>query len=90
MSEHDNDDRKPIAIPNEQLKALAAAVAMELKTAGDGPLPEHVRIRFIDTRAALFQRGVFDPVLVRFDSATVPRATNQELGEQLAAVSEAL
>ena len=87
---YETDDQKPIAIPLPQLKDLAAAVAMELKTVGDGALSEDVRIRFIDTRAELFQRGIYDPVLVRFDSATVPRATNQELGDELALVAESL
>jgi hypothetical protein len=41
-------------------------------------------------RAALFQRGIFDPVLVRFDSATAPRATKEEIAEQLATVAQTL
>jgi hypothetical protein len=30
---------------------------------------------------------MYDPVLVRFDSATAPRATTQEIAEQLATVA---
>jgi hypothetical protein len=71
------------------LKQMAAAVAEELKTAGDAPAAD-LRARFIEVRAALFQRGIYDPVLVRFDSATAPRASTQEIAEQLASVAASL
>ncbi|HEX7153935.1 MAG TPA: hypothetical protein VF618_20765 [Thermoanaerobaculia bacterium] len=70
-----------------EVKAAAAAVAEELKS---GTLTPELRARFINVRAALFQRGIYDPVLVRFDSATAPPASAQEVGEQLATVAEAL
>jgi len=73
-------------IPLEQLKEMAAAVAAEMR----GGVSPDVRQRFIEVRSELFQRGIYDPVLVRFDSATVPRATNEEIAEQLAAVAESL
>jgi hypothetical protein len=82
---HDYDDKLPIAIPLEELKQQAAAVAEELRAA-DAVTPQ-LRERFINVRAALFQRGMYDPVLVRFDSATAPRATTQEIAEQLATVA---
>jgi hypothetical protein len=88
MSEH-HDDKLPIAIPVDQLKSLAAAVAEELKGAGE-PLTHELRERFITVRAALFQRGIYDPVLVRFDTVSAPRASNQEIAEQLATVAGAL
>ncbi|HET7437778.1 MAG TPA: hypothetical protein VFN10_23940 [Thermoanaerobaculia bacterium] len=81
------DDKLPIALPVEKLKELAAAVAQEL---GSGAITPEVRDRFITVRAALFQRGIYDPVLVRFDSATAPRATNEEIAAQLASVAESL
>jgi hypothetical protein len=82
---HDHHDQKlPIAIPLAELKELAAAVAEEMRA---GELSAALRQRFIDVRAALFQRGIYDPVLVRFDSATAPRATAQEIAEQLATVA---
>jgi hypothetical protein len=87
MTQH--DDILPIAIPLAELKSLAAAVAQQMKAAAD-PIPLDLRTRFIDVRTALFQRGIYDPVLVRFDSATAPRASVQELGEQLATVADAL
>ena len=87
---------------NEELKSMAAEVAAELQTAAGGEpaatgggsrqrgLPEPLRERFIGVRAALFQRGIFDPVLVRFDTATAPQASTREVGEQLAAVASGL
>ncbi len=71
------------------LKQMATAVAEELKTAGDAPAAD-LRERFIEVRAVLFQRGIYDPVLVRFDSATAPRASTQEIAEQLAKVAASL
>ena len=73
----------------DELKTLASTVAGEMKTAGESISPD-LRAAFIDIRAALFQRGVYDPVLVRFDSATVTKATAAELAEQLASVAAAL
>ena len=70
----------------DQLKTMAAAVAAELR----GNVTADVRMRFIEVRSELFQRGIYDPVLVRFDSATAPRATNDEIATQLATVAEAL
>lgn len=71
------------------LKANAAAVAAELKAAGDAITPE-LRQKFIEVRAELFQRGIYDPVLVRFDSYTAPKASVSEVAEQLATVAESL
>lgn len=88
MTNHD-DDKRPIAMPLEQLRAMAAQLSEEMKNAGDA-LPPDVRERFINVRAALFQRGIYDPVLVRFDSATAPKATMSELGEQLGTVAGSL
>jgi len=56
-------------IPLEQPKEMAAAVADDMR----GGVSPEVRQRFIEVRSELFQRGIYDPVLVRFDSATVPR-----------------
>lgn len=84
----DHHDRKlPIAIPLDRLKELAAAVANELRS---GEVTPALRERFIDVRAALFQRGIYDPVLVRFDSATAPPATQDEIAAQLEAVAQSL
>jgi hypothetical protein len=83
-----DDDKAPIAIPLDDLKHQAAAIAAQLQ-ASDTVSPE-LRARFIQVRAALFQRGIYDPVLVRFDSATAPRATTAEIGAQLATVAASL
>jgi len=72
----------------DEIKAAAADVAAAMQNAE--AIPADVRARFIAVRTALFQRGVFDPVLVRFDSATAPRATNGEIAAELAKIAEAL
>jgi hypothetical protein len=74
----------------DELKAEAAEVARALQATGDGALSNDLRRRFIAVRAELFQRGIYDPLLVRFDSATVAKASVREIGEQLAAVAETL
>jgi len=78
-----------MTIAVDQLKEIAAAVAMELRAAA-GNVPPELRVRFINVRAELFQRGIFDPVLVRFDTATVPRASVEDIADQLARVAESL
>jgi hypothetical protein len=87
MTQH-HDERRPIAIPLAELRTMAAAVAEEMKGASD--VTGDLRERFIDVRAALFQRGIYDPVLVRFDSIIAPKASTQELAEQLATVAQAI
>ena len=49
-----------------------------------------LRKRFITARTELFRRGLYDPVLVRFDSATVPQAALAETAAQLRAIAESL
>ena len=44
----------------------------------------------IAVRTALFHRGVYDPLLARFDSATVAPATNAEIAQQLGIIAESL
>jgi len=73
----------------EELKTIASTVAAEMKSAGDSLSPD-LRAAFIDVRTALFQRGVFDPVLVRFDSATAPKASVAEIAAQLESVAASL
>lgn len=88
MSYDDHDDEKlPVTIPLDRLKDLAAAVAEELAS---GDLTPALRERFVNVRSALFQRGIYDPVLVRFDSATAPRASKDEIAAQLAKVAQSL
>jgi len=75
----------------EELRTIAAQVAADLRAhKGPNRVPEELRRRFIAVRAELFQRGIFDPVLVRFDSATVPQASTQQIADQLAAVVASL
>jgi hypothetical protein len=75
----------------EELRTIGAQVASDLRAhKGPNRVPEELRRRFIAVRAELFQRGIFDPVLVRFDSATVPQASTQQIADQLAAVVASL
>jgi hypothetical protein len=76
--------------PLDQVKAEAMEVAGAMRSAGQGPLPKELRSRFIGVRSELFQRGIYDPVLVRFDSATVQQIPAAEAAEQLASVVAAL
>ena len=89
MSANTDQEKDPIAIAIPELKKMAAAVADELRSAAT-PVEGVLRARFIEVRSALFQRGIYDPVLVRFDSATAPRATVEEVAEQLGVVAQAL
>ena len=75
-----------MTIPLDILKTMAGEVAAALRA---GVTPE-VRQRFIEVRSELFQRGIYDPVLVRFDSATAPRASAEEIADQLEAVAGSL
>ena len=74
----------------EEIKAAAAELAMALQAADGEPISAPVRKRFIALRAALFQRGIFDPVLVRFDTASASRASNSEIAAELAKLAESL
>ena len=53
-------------------------------------LPEDLRLRIIEVRSQLFTRGYFDPVLARFDTATVAQASNAEVAEELEKVAAVL
>ena len=83
------DTKSPIEMSLDEIKLQAAALADHFKTAKP-PLPYDVRTRFVHVRAALYQRGIYDPVLVRFDSATVPAASLEEIAGQLLAIAAAL
>ena len=72
----------------EELKDAMRQIAADLKRI-PGPLPEALRLRFIEIRSQLFTRGFYDPVLARFDSATVPRATNEEIAVELEKLANA-
>ena len=73
----------------EDLKQRVAEVAAEL-AGQSGTWPPELRQRFIAVREALIVRGIFDPVLQRFDSYSAPKADASEVTAQLAAIAEAL
>lgn len=101
-----DEPKPAIRMSIEEIKTMAKAVAEELKAASAGmpndpvaatgggslhrKLPADLQKRFIDVRAALFQRGIFDPVLVRFDTASVTQASTQEIAEQLTQIADSL
>ncbi len=66
------------------IRAEASALAAELQNAE--AMSEEQRKRFIALRTAMYVRGIYDPVLVRFDSINAPRATVNELAQQLAII----
>ena len=72
----------------DELKTEAASIARSLREASSAPAD--VRKRFVAFRAMLFGRGVFDPVLARFDSATVARASSEEIAAELDALAMSL
>lgn len=90
----------PVTLPADELKTMALQVAAELAAVasaqttpaatGGGSLhrglSEDLRSRFVVVRAALFTRGIYDPVLVRFDTATAPQASTADVAKQLAAI----
>ncbi len=84
---------KELAAQTADALQSVAATEMIANTGGGSRhrgLPEDLRQQFIDVRAALFARGIYDPVLVRFDTATVTQAPTREIGERLAALADTL
>jgi hypothetical protein len=92
-------------MPIETLRQLSRSVAAEMMALGGAAeepiaatgggslhraLPVDLQERFIALRTALFQRGVYDPVLVRFDTASAPQASNGEIAAQLTKIAESL
>jgi len=76
-----------------QMNGLSGADATPGATGGGSAhrgLPGDVHRRFIEVRSALIARGIFDPVLIRFDTATAPQASTAAIAQQLRAVAEAL
>ena len=69
----------------EEFRAVVAPLAEEMRRSSD--LSADVRRRFVAVRAELFRRGVFDPILARFDAVIVTRASAQEVANELAAIA---
>jgi len=68
-------------LASDEIKAIASALR-DSQT----PTPE-LRKRLIAVRAELFRRGIFDPILARLDSVTVPRASADEIADELDALA---
>lgn len=75
-------------ITNHDLKHESNELARMLE--GAQTLSPELRARVIALRTRLFQRGIFDPVLARFDSATVAQPAVREVAQQLAKVAGAM
>lgn len=73
----------------DELKTAATELAEKFRSAGD-PLDPQLRKRFVAVRSELIRRGIFDPLLVRFDSATVPKSSRQEVAGRLKTIAETL
>lgn len=71
----------------DEIKSEGAQVASQMMSE---QLTPDLRTHFIKVRGALFLRGIYDPVLVRFDSATAPKASVTEVAEQLKTIAESL
>jgi hypothetical protein len=89
-----------MTIEELQQQALAVAGAMKALPTSEAvanvggsrhrELPEDIRRQFIQVRGALFDRGIYDPVLVRFDTATVTQAPTSEIAEALETLATSL
>lgn len=81
-----------------ELQRLAAMLRESPASASTAPqggsrhrgLPEDLRTAMVAARKILFQRGMFNPLLSRFDSATVAPASNSELADELAKIAESI
>ena len=98
---HHPSTKPPHLLPFDQLKPEAIAVASALREHSQAPaasgggsrqrgLPEELRQRFIDVRATLYTRGIYNPLLVRFDSASVTQASTAEVAEQVEKIAQGL
>ena len=82
------DEKHASALSLPEVKAAATALAQQLKSAKD--LSPSLRAQLISVRSSLFQLGIYDPILGRLDSATVPRASIGEIADELAKVASSL
>ncbi len=73
----------------DELRSEAAEVGRELGQAADSAPPE-LRARFIAIRTELIRRGIFDPILIRFDTATTPKAPAKDVAEELKTIAGSL
>jgi len=82
-----------MTLPESEVKMAAVELSHDLKAAGTASnreLPKVLRDRFIAVRSTLVGLGIFDPILARFDSATVAQASPEEIAEELALLVEKL
>ncbi len=77
-----------ILLTGAEVQAAALQLATEIRR--DNAISGDVRKRFVSLRAALFQQGIYDPVLGRFDSATAPPVSPERLATQLEAIAASI
>lgn len=102
---NDENTLAPMTLDQIRALATVLATDLKVVAAGLGKTPagaamgggsrhrgltEELRHRFIDVRASLYQRGIYDPILVRFDTATGSQASLGELADQLSAIAASL
>jgi hypothetical protein len=80
----------------EEIKSVAAEMGSQLSTFSNDDgianevLPPLVREQVIALRQHLIRRGIYDPVLGRFDSHTVPQITVSAAAARLKEIAAAL
>jgi hypothetical protein len=84
MESHPLPQSSPKSSVSDELKAIANAMRES------DALSAVLRARFVEIRSELFVRGIFDPVLARFDSITVAKAPLHEIADQLDAIAASL
>lgn len=75
-------------ITNHDLRHEATELGKALQSATT--FTPDARARVIALRTCLFERGLYDPILGRLDSATVAQPSVSEIAQQLTKIAEAL
>jgi hypothetical protein len=75
-------------ITNHDLRHEAGEIARAVQASAT--MTADLRARLIALRTLLFERGIYDPVLGRLDSATVAQASASDVAQQLARLAETL
>lgn len=73
----------------EQLRTEASELARTMEASASGWTPE-IRRNFVRLREEMLIRGIYDPVLIRYDSISAPRSDLPTLARQLAVVAGSL
>lgn len=81
-------------VADEMLRATEGTTGEDEPLADDNSrtrvIDAEVRVRFIEVRSWMYRMGLVDPLLIRFDSYTVPQATSREVAERLSEIAESI